>query len=150
MGDSKSSRVAGKVKVLLKLTSGKTLSLSDVLLVPNICYKLISATLLGKVGVKIVIEYDKIILTENGVFVGKGYCNQGLFLLNVSVVVNGNTSTSFAYLVDSIDLWHDRLGHVNFNYIKKMKDVGMLTLSTCMKEKKCDVFVESNATKKDL
>lgn len=150
MGDSRSSRVAGKWKVLLKLTFGKTLSLNDVLFVPNIRYKLISTALLGKVGVKIVIEYDKIVLTENGVFVGKGYCNQGLFLLNVSIVVNGNTSTSSAYLVDFTDLWHDRFGYVDFNYIKKMKDVGMLTLSSCMKDKKCDVFVESKATKKDL
>ena len=37
---------------MLKLTSRKTLTLSDVLHVPNIRANLVSATLLGKVGLK--------------------------------------------------------------------------------------------------
>lgn len=37
MGDSRRSSTARKGKVLLKLTFGKTLSLNDVLHVPNIC-----------------------------------------------------------------------------------------------------------------
>ena len=28
-------------------------------------------------------ESDKIMLTKNDAFVAKGYCNQGLFMLNV-------------------------------------------------------------------
>lgn len=71
----------------------------------------------------------------------KGYYNQGLFVLNVSKTINGNasTSTSSAYLIDSVDMWHGRLGHVNFSYIKKMKDIGMLSLSTCSNNNKCVV-----------
>lgn len=99
-------------------------------------------------GVKIVFESDQIVLTKNGLFVGKGYCNQGLFLLNVSEVINGNASTSSAYLVDSVDLWHGRLGHVNFTYIKKMKDVGLLSFPTYSEDKKCSVCIESKTTKK--
>ena len=79
--------VVGKEKVLLKLTSGKTLSLSDVLHVRNIRGNLVSVALLSKVGVKLAFESDKIILTKNGMFIGKGYCNQGLFILNVLNVV---------------------------------------------------------------
>ena len=29
-------------------------------------------------------DSEKIVLTKNDVFVGKGYCNQGLFMSNVS------------------------------------------------------------------
>ena len=29
-------------------------------------------------------DSDKIVLTKNDVFVGKSYCNQGLFMLNVA------------------------------------------------------------------
>ena len=36
------------------------------------------------VGVKISFKYEKIV----NVFVGKGYCDQGLFVLNVSKVIN--------------------------------------------------------------
>ena len=50
MGDSITANVIGKGKVLLKLTSGRTLALNEVLHVPNIRANLISVALLGKVG----------------------------------------------------------------------------------------------------
>ncbi|XP_060964774.1 uncharacterized protein LOC133033727 [Cannabis sativa] len=78
LGDSQTVQVFGKGKVVLKLTFGKTLALNDVLHVPNIRANLISATLLGKVGVKVSFESGKIEMTKNNIFVGKGYCNQGL------------------------------------------------------------------------
>ena len=74
MGDSRSTLVIGKGKVLLKLTFGKVLALSDVLHVPNIRWNLMSVSLLGKVGVRILFDSDKIVLTKNDEFVGKGYC----------------------------------------------------------------------------
>ena len=52
LGDSHTAQVLGKGKVMLKLTLGKTLALSDVLHVPNIRENLILVALLGKVGVK--------------------------------------------------------------------------------------------------
>jgi len=80
--------VLGKGKVLLKLTSGKTLVLSDVLHVPSIRVNLISVALLRKVGVKVSFESDKIVMTKNNVFfLGNGYCDQGLFVLNISEVM---------------------------------------------------------------
>jgi len=80
IGDSRTTAVLEKGKVLLKLTSGKTLALSDVLHVPPIRVNLISVALLSKVGVKVSFEYDKIVMTKTNVFVGKGYCDQGLFV----------------------------------------------------------------------
>ena len=65
MGDSRSTPVIGKEKVLLKLTSGKVLSLSDVLHVPNIRLNLVSISLLGKIGVRILFDSNKIVLTKN-------------------------------------------------------------------------------------
>ena len=56
MGDSRSSPVIGKGKVLLKLTSGKVIALNDVFHVPDIHWILVSVSLLGKVGVKIMFE----------------------------------------------------------------------------------------------
>ena len=83
MGDSRSSLVIGKGKVLLKLTYKKVLTLSDVLHMPDIHWNLILVSLLGKAGVRVMFDSDKIVLTNNDVFVGKSYCNQGLFMLNV-------------------------------------------------------------------
>ena len=72
-------------------------------------------SLLGKAGVRILFEYDKIVLTKNDAFVGNGYCNPGLFMLNVYDIINNNTSSS-AYIVDSCDIWHGRLGREPFIY----------------------------------
>ena len=71
-----------------KLTSRKTLALNDVLHVPSMKANLIFEALLGKADVKISFESDKIVMTRNNIFVGKGYCNQGLFVLNVSEIIN--------------------------------------------------------------
>ncbi|KAH6794775.1 centromere protein X [Perilla frutescens var. hirtella] len=101
MGNSSIAGVLGKGKILLKLTSGKTLSLNNALFVPSMRRNLISGALLNKAGLKIVVESDRVVLTKNGEFVGKGYLNEGLFVLNVaSELVNGNCSTS-AYIVEN-------------------------------------------------
>ncbi|XP_070030752.1 uncharacterized protein [Nicotiana sylvestris] len=101
LGDSRTTQVLGKGKVLLKLTSGKTLALNDMLHIPSIRANLVSVGLLGKVGVKVSFESDKVVLTKNNNFVGKGYYNHGMFVLNV---INGNDNTS-TYLIDSFNLW---------------------------------------------
>ncbi|XP_071933566.1 uncharacterized protein [Coffea arabica] len=146
LGDSRTANVLGKGKVFLKLTSGKTLALNDVLHVPNIRANLVSVALLGKVGVKVSFESGKIIMTKNNVFVGKGYCNQGLFVLNISNVINENASSS-AYIVDSISLWHARLGHVNIGYIKKMQSCGLISGINDNMDK-CEICAEAKITKK--
>ena len=64
-----------KEAILLKLKFGKTLARNDVLHVHNIRANLISMALLGKIGVKVSFESDKIVMTKNNVFVGKGYYN---------------------------------------------------------------------------
>ena len=135
LGDSRTTSVVGKGKVLLKLTSGKTLALSDVLHVPSIRVNLISVALLGKVGVKLSFESDKIVMTKNNVFVGKGYCDQGPFVLNVSEIINGSVSS--AYIVDSYDIGHARLGHVNSSYVIKLQRLGLINIHD-KQNMKCD------------
>ena len=48
MGNSSSSKVEGQGKVVLKMTSGKELTLNDVLHVPEIRKNLVSGSLLSK------------------------------------------------------------------------------------------------------
>ncbi|KAK2360887.1 hypothetical protein QL285_086105 [Trifolium repens] len=93
LSDSKTATVLGKGKILLRLTSGKTLALTNVLHVPSIRTNLISVSLLIKNGVKVSFESDKIVMTKNNVFVGKGYCDQGLFVLDISEI-NKNVSSA--------------------------------------------------------
>ena len=97
MGDSRFTPVIGKEKVLLKLTSGKVLALSDVLHVLDIHWNLVLVSLLGKAGVRILFDSNKIVLTKNDAFVGNSYCNQDLFVLNVYDIINNNASSSSTY-----------------------------------------------------
>ncbi|XP_076882866.1 uncharacterized protein LOC143531458 [Bidens hawaiensis] len=74
MGNSATAEDKGEGNVVLKLTSGKELTLSNVLYVPEIRKNLVSGWQLNKFGFKMVIECDKVMLTKNGVYVvGKGY-----------------------------------------------------------------------------
>uniref|UniRef100_A0A2N9G4N1 Retrovirus-related Pol polyprotein from transposon TNT 1-94-like beta-barrel domain-containing protein n=1 Tax=Fagus sylvatica TaxID=28930 RepID=A0A2N9G4N1_FAGSY len=59
MGNSSTAKVEGKGKVILKMTSGKELTLNDVLHVPDIRKNLVSGSLLSKNGFKLVFESDK-------------------------------------------------------------------------------------------
>ncbi|XP_028753471.1 uncharacterized protein LOC114713060 [Neltuma alba] len=58
--NSQTTKVQGKGKVVLKLTSGKTLALNDVLYVPDVRANLVSVALLGKAGVRVSFESDKV------------------------------------------------------------------------------------------
>ena len=60
--------------------------------------------LLGKARIKVLFDGGIVTLTKNKVFVGKGYDDEGLFVLNVDQVINEKSSSSCAYLVDSIDV----------------------------------------------
>ena len=137
-----------KGKVLLKLTFRKLLALIDVLHVPDIHWNLVLVSLLGKTRVRILFDSDKIVLIKNDAFVGNGYCNQGLFMLNVYDIINNNASSSSAYTVDSCDIWHGKLRHVNFSYMKKMVELSLIPNPSLENHGKCESCVESKTTKK--
>jgi len=118
MCNSSVSKVEGKGKVVLKLTSRKELTLSDVLHVPDIRKNLILGSLLSKHGFKLTFVADNFVLSKNGVNIGKGYLCDGLFKANVITIVPNNDMNkveSSAYIVESSNIWHSRLGHVNFD-----------------------------------
>lgn len=108
MGNSSSANVKGIGKVDLNFTSGKTVTLNDVYHVPEIRKNLVFGGLLNKHGFKLVFVSDKFVLTKGGTFVGKGYYCNGMFKMNIN-----NKANIYAYIVDSLSLWHACLGHVN-------------------------------------
>ena len=105
MGNSTTAKVLGKGKILLKFTSGKLLSLSNVLYVSSLHRNLVSGILLNKARPTTIVGDDKVAISRNRVFVAKGYLNGSLFVLNLaSETLNRNAST-FAYFAESIDLY---------------------------------------------
>ena len=51
-------------------------------------------------------------------------------------------------LIDSIDVWHGRLGHVNLGYIKKMKEFGIINSLSEANMDKCEICAKTKITKK--
>ena len=152
MGNSSSSKVEGQGKVVLKMTSGKKLTLNDVLHVPEIRKNLVSGSLLSKKGFKLVFVSDNFILTKNGLYVGKGYMSNGLFKMNVMTVVPpikniNKKSTSFAYMLESSNVWHGRLGHVNYDTLRKLINMECLPNFKIDPNHKCEICVESKLTR---
>jgi len=72
LGNSSTAAVKGKEKALLKFTSEKMLSISNILFVPSLRRNLVSSTLLDITGLKIAEETGKVVIIRNGDFVGKG------------------------------------------------------------------------------
>ena len=143
MGNHNKEKVLGKSTIEVKMSSGKMMILTNVFHVPEIKKNLMSANLLCKSGVKAVLESDKLILSKNRIFVGNGYATDGMYKLSI---INKEVSNC-AYIVDSSYLWHARLGHLNFKYLKFMSKHRMISYKHDDK-KKCEICIQAKITKK--
>nr|GEV08527.1 hypothetical protein [Tanacetum cinerariifolium] len=122
MGDEHFAPVHGKGSVALEISSGKTVTLFNVLYVPKLCKNLVSGPVLNNCGYNQVYEFDKYILSKCGVFVGFGYYNNGMFMLNLNKVPDDLDSVymSSSSTVVNTSLWHARLGHVHYKRMLEM------------------------------
>ncbi|GJZ23532.1 zinc finger, CCHC-type containing protein [Tanacetum coccineum] len=120
MGDDHFAHVHGKGSVVLELSSGKSITLFNVFYVSKLRKNLISGPVLNKCGYKQVYESDKYILSKSGVFIGFGYYNNGMFMLNLNKVPDDsgsvymlsstvvNSSFCYVYLLHAKDEDHDK------------------------------------------
>lgn len=51
------------------------------------------------------------------------------------------------YLIDSLDVWHVMLGHLNFNSIRNMFKLELIFSSYIEKQEKSNICVQSKSTK---
>lgn len=86
MGNSSTFKVKGQGNMVLKMSSGKEITLNKVLHVPDIRKNLVSGSLPSKNGFKMVFESHKFVLNKNGMKVGKRYLSGGMFKMNVMTV----------------------------------------------------------------
>ncbi|WJZ95257.1 hypothetical protein VitviT2T_014041 [Vitis vinifera] len=108
IGNSATSEIKGQGKVILKMTSGKELTLTNVLYVPEIRKNLVSGSLLNNHGFRLVFESNKVVLSKSGMYVGKGYMSDGMWKLNVMTIIksNMNKASTSTYMLESSNLWH--------------------------------------------
>ena len=106
-------------------------------------------SLLSKKGFRLVFESEKFVLTKSGIYVGKGYMRNGLFKMNVMTIVYdfNNKNTSSAYMLESSNIWHGRLGHVDFDTLRKLMNLELLPKFKIDANHKCEICVESKLTR---
>ena len=127
IGNEGRIKVLGKGTIKVVFTSGKNITLVNVMYVPDINRNLISGDLCSKPSIKVVFESDKIILSKSGNFVGKGYSCDEMIKLCTNDNINKMTS-NFTYMCDSnsLSLWHNRLGHAGLSTIKMIVKCDMI------------------------
>ena len=111
-----------------------------------------SGSLSSKMGFKLVFVLDNFILTKNGMYVGKGYMSNRLFKMNAMTVVPptkniNNKNTFSAYMLESSNVWHGRLGHVNYDTLRILINVEFLPKFKIDQNHKCEICVESKLTR---
>ncbi|GJX67499.1 zinc finger, CCHC-type containing protein [Tanacetum coccineum] len=146
MGNESTALVHGRGCVDLRFSSGKVVSLLNVLHVPNIRKNLVSSSVLNNCGYKQVIESNKFVLSKHGVFIGFGYLSNHMFRLSIVSNNIGSAFMSTFKLNDSI-LWHARLGHVHFKRMQDMSKDGLI-LEFDMDTEKCQTCMLNKITKK--
>ncbi|WJZ99453.1 hypothetical protein VitviT2T_017897 [Vitis vinifera] len=149
MGNSATSEIKGQGKVILKMTSGKELTLTNVLYVPEIRKNLVSGSLLNNHGFRLVFESNKVVLSKSGMYVGKGYMSDGMWKLNVMTIIksNMNKASTSTYMLESSNLWHGRLGHVNYDTLRRLINLNHIPTFQINSKHKCETCVEAKLTR---
>ena len=74
--------------------------------------------------------------------------SNGLFKMNVMTIVPhtkniNNKNTSSAYMLESSNVWHGRLGHVNYDTLRRLINMECLPKFKLDRNHKCEICVES-------
>ena len=103
MGNSSTTKVVGQGKAILHLFSVKSLTLTEVLHVPDVQKNLVSGLVLINNGFKLVFEYQKLY--------------KMLYLVSPfqdELNSVGNKASTSVYIIISYEVWHAGQVHVNF------------------------------------
>ena len=78
--------------------------------------------------------------------------SNGLVKMNVMTVVPpikniNKKNTSFAYMLESLNVWHGRLGHVNYDKLRRLINMECLPKFQIYSNHKCEICVESKLTR---
>ena len=92
---------------------------------------------------------NKFVLSKSGMYVGKGYMSNGMWKLNVVTIIksNMNKASSSTYMLESSNLWHGRLGYVNYDTLRKLINLDHIPAFQIDSQHKCETCVEAKLTK---
>lgn len=128
LGAKSSAPIVGRGCVTLTvMVKGKSLTcqLDNVLHVPDLRYQLISVSRIVKKGITATFTADSVsfLHTSSARLVATGTMQNGLYTLDLGIPQLPTPSDQKALAVD-LNVWHERLAHVNFSTIKQMANTG--------------------------
>ena len=82
-------------------------------------------------------------------YVGIGNMSGGMWKLNVMNIIkcDMNKASTSAYILKSSNLWHGRLGHVNYNTLRKLINLNHIPTFQIDVKYKCGTCVEAKLTR---
>lgn len=123
--------------ILLKLTSGKSLTLQNVKHMPVVKKNMIYGSLLSKAGLIMDISASQMVMSYKGNYFGKVFCIKGMFKLQLYVLFEGiNEITHSAY---SLESWRNRLGHMHYKRLNQMSCLSLISKCGGKIADKCEV-----------
>ena len=78
-------------------------------------------------------------------YVGKCYITDGLFKMNVMIVIHTVNKNEFSivYVFESFILWHDKLGHAIYDSMRRLINLDHIITFHIEKDHKCETCVEA-------
>ena len=130
MGNNTSVDVLGIGTCKLLTRKGRTLYLHDVLYALEVHRNLVFVVVLVKLGFKIEFEQDYAKVLLDNIVYGYGFLLDGFIVLDTipinkttSAFVIGNSSSSSS--MNDVK-WHAKLGHIEYDHLKRLAKVGLL------------------------
>lgn len=102
-----------------------THTIKDVLYVPKIEKNLISIRQSTEKGIRVIFEEGgtRVVFLRGDYVILDGMKNNNLCRLNVSTIT---TDKAMVVTTASLKLWHERMGHVNYQMLRKMREKGVV------------------------
>ena len=129
LGGGATSMIVGVGDMYLNVKAGASVNkclIRDVKHVPNLGYRILSVSTTAKRGGNVSFSATSvsIISSHDGSFIADGSMIGGLYRLNVSP--NFSTNRNVALTAQTLETWHQRLGHVSSQGIKHLANQGIV------------------------
>ena len=117
----------GMVKLFTGGDTGCYLDLHKVLYVPKLAKNLLSVPIMASMEAEVHFDKEKCIVSKDGKnFVIGKLVNGTLYTVNAIEFAQPSTANE-----ETAEIWHQRLGHLNHNYVDQMKKKDMVTGMNC-------------------
>ncbi|GBO42325.1 hypothetical protein AVEN_184285-1 [Araneus ventricosus] len=140
----------GELKTITMDEASKIVKLKNVLCVPKLKCNLLSVQSIVKSGNEVVLnEKGAFIYSEDGELICTGKLKENMFIVNLTPIKNDSEDEAcFQTNANTYEIWHRTLGHVNFEYLKAIKQMisGLEKLEG--KIEICDSFIKGKKTRR--